>query len=439
MHSEDRKRARAAKERIRYLVNKLERAGFSRPERKFLYQMVFGILKARSVVLLQIARALGENIALKKTEERLRRNLGRRGFADRLMEVLPGLGRARLGRDAVVVMDLTDIQKPYGEKMEGRKRVWDGSRKEVGDGYWVVTVIGVRGEDREIVPLYGELYSLGYGGEAEDSENKRIWKGIERVTQGIGKSHLWIFDRGFDRMEGMIRPLVKGRYRFLIRQVGDRLVEVDGKRQTVREAARGVGEFWTMEAEKTRNGRAKKVRFQVGARLVWVPGVKERLWLAVFRNAEGGESWYLGRLEKHRGVGWEELTAGEAARRAFDGYGKRWAVEEFHRHVKDTYEWENLRVRTYERLRNLTAVFWLAMFFLYTDREGVEGRLLLDYVQKVTLKSRLKELRGFVYYKLSVIFAFLFSVLTCPLKELVRYKWPSRVRHIQLQLPLLWE
>ncbi len=442
MSAEDRKRARAARERIRYLVNKLEDFGFSRPERKFLYQMVFGILKVQSLVLMEIARALGERIRAKKTEERLRRNLGRRGLADRLMEVLPKMARPRLGRNAVLVVDLTDIQKPYGEKMEGRRRVWDGSEKRVGEGYWVTTVIGVTGgkwPDREIVPLYGELYSLGYGSEAEDSENKRVWKAIERVTAGVGKSHVWALDRGFDRMDGMIRPLVEGRYRFLIRQVGDRLVEVDGRRQSVREAAQGVGTFQAVEAERVHNGRTRRVRFWIGARLVWVAQARAWLWLVVFRSQEGGESWYLGRLEKHRGTGWEELGAEEAARRAFEVYGKRWAVEELHRHVKNTYRWEGLRVRTYERLRNLTAVFWFAMFFLYTDWEAVKGRLLLDYAQKVTLSGRLKELRGFIYYKVSMIFAFLFSTLVCPLKELARYKWLLSRQGPQFELPLLLE
>ena len=442
MHVADRKRARAAREQLRYLVNKLESFGFRRPERKFLYQMVFGILKVESLVLMAIARGLGERIPIKKTEDRLRRNLGRKGLADRLMAVLPVLARPRLDGEAALVVDLTDIQKPYGEKMEGRKRVWDGSAHKVGDGYWVTTVIGVNSSgvgDREVVPLYGELYSLGYGPEVEDSENKRIRKAVECVASGVGKRHLWVFDRGFDRMDGMIRPLVEGRYRFLIRQMGNRMVEVEGKRQTVKDAAKGIKVFREVEAKRVHNGESRTVRFRVGARRVWVPRAAAWLWLVAFRNAEGGESWYLGRLEKHRGVGWEELTTEEAADRAFEAYGKRWAVEEFHRHVKDTYQWEGLRVRTYERLRNLTAVFWLAMFFLYTDWEGVKGRLLLDYAQKVTPNGRFKELQGFIYYKLSIVFAFLFSGLVCPLNELARYKWVLRPRGPQLVLPLLLE
>ena len=217
------------------------------------------------------------------------------------------------------------------------------------------------------------------------------------------------------------------------------MVEVEGKRQTVKDAAKGIKVFREVEAKRVHNGESRTVRFRVGARRVWVPRAAAWLWLVAFRNAEGGESWYLGRLEKHRGVGWEELTAEEAADRAFEAYGKRWAVEEFHRHVKDTYQWEGLRVRTYERLRNLTAVFWLAMFFLYTDWEGVKGRLLLDYAQKVTPNGRFKELQGFIYYKLSIVFAFLFSGLVCPLNELARYKWVLRPRGPQLVLPLLLE
>ncbi|MGI6782224.1 MAG: hypothetical protein ACOX56_05320 [Acholeplasmataceae bacterium] len=46
-----------------------------RPQYKFYLDMVFGILKSSSMVLNDIAYSLNENIALKKVNERLYRNL----------------------------------------------------------------------------------------------------------------------------------------------------------------------------------------------------------------------------------------------------------------------------------------------------------------------------------------------------------------------------
>jgi len=49
---------------------------FSKPQRRFFMQMVYGIQASQDVKLSSIGRALGEAIELKKTEERLSHHLG---------------------------------------------------------------------------------------------------------------------------------------------------------------------------------------------------------------------------------------------------------------------------------------------------------------------------------------------------------------------------
>ena len=46
-----------------------------RPQQKFVHQMLYGILAGNKVHLSEIARSLKENITLKKTIDRLSRNL----------------------------------------------------------------------------------------------------------------------------------------------------------------------------------------------------------------------------------------------------------------------------------------------------------------------------------------------------------------------------
>ena len=50
--------------------------GLKRPQQKFVHQMVYGILAGNKLHLSEIARSLKENITLKKTIDRLSRNLG---------------------------------------------------------------------------------------------------------------------------------------------------------------------------------------------------------------------------------------------------------------------------------------------------------------------------------------------------------------------------
>jgi len=47
----------------------------SKPKSKFIAQMIYGLLQSQSVLLSEISRAQKENILLKKSIERLSRNL----------------------------------------------------------------------------------------------------------------------------------------------------------------------------------------------------------------------------------------------------------------------------------------------------------------------------------------------------------------------------
>ena len=43
--------------------------------------------------------------------------------------------------DTLIILDLSDIQKPYGRKLPYLKEVRDGSTKEIGLGYQLVSGI----------------------------------------------------------------------------------------------------------------------------------------------------------------------------------------------------------------------------------------------------------------------------------------------------------
>ena len=59
--------------------------GLTRPEFKFITDMPYGMLESNSCHLSKISRGLGENIVLKKTIERLSRNLSELDDEERLI------------------------------------------------------------------------------------------------------------------------------------------------------------------------------------------------------------------------------------------------------------------------------------------------------------------------------------------------------------------
>ncbi len=110
-------------------------AGLCRSARRFVAEAVYGIAARQSVRLTEIGRALEEPIALAKTETRLSRNLGRPELGDHVGRAILGAGSRKVGARTLLILDVSDITKPYAEKMQYLARVRDGSTGAIADGY----------------------------------------------------------------------------------------------------------------------------------------------------------------------------------------------------------------------------------------------------------------------------------------------------------------
>jgi hypothetical protein len=134
-------------------------AGLCRPARRFFGEAPYGIAARQSVRLSEIGRALEEPIALAKTETRLSRNLGRPELDDHVAAAVLQEGAGRVRERTLLILDVSDIAKPYAEKMQYLARVRDGSTGAIADGYWLCQVVAVDNEDTAIVPLVSTLHS----------------------------------------------------------------------------------------------------------------------------------------------------------------------------------------------------------------------------------------------------------------------------------------
>src|SRR5271157_945081 len=195
--------------------------GLTRPQRKFVHQMLYGIQATQDVKLSAIARSLQENIALIKTEDRLSRNLASELLDVHLLQRLAEMGSSRVTSRSVLCLDLSDVRKEYAQKMEYLDRVYDGSRGEVHQGYWLCEVTAAEVQGSEIVPLYQKLYST----QAEDfhGENAELLGAVDWVGTFVGWRGIWAMDRGGDRRH-VLEPLLERGLRFVIRSTGKRTV-----------------------------------------------------------------------------------------------------------------------------------------------------------------------------------------------------------------------
>jgi hypothetical protein len=366
--------------------------GLSKPLRRFVGEMIYGIQAKKSVHLTEIGRSLGESIPLAKTENRLSRNLLHTELRPALQAAILREGSCRIEPESLLVLDLSDIVKPYAKKMEHLAPVHDGSAGGVGKGYWLCEVIGVENEGSEITPLYSDLYSQ----KAPDfvSENAEILRAVRRVSTAVSGRGIWVIDRGGDRGElyDEFVPSASG-LKFLIRQRGDRHLLVGSRKLSTLEAARSCVLPFRETIIDEEAGRERVVHLEFGYRPVrLVSHPEESLSLVVVRGF-GSEPMMLltnVSLRRSRKRVWWALQA----------YLTRWRIEETIRFAKQSYAVEDVRVQRYERLRNVVVLVLAAMYFT----AAVLGRkmklkILAGHVLKAA--KRLFGIPDFRYYALA--------------------------------------
>jgi hypothetical protein len=210
---------------------------FSRPKLKFLEQMLYGVSASQDCKLSQVARVLGEAILLKKTEERLSRHPATPGLGELVQQQIVAHAARRVRTDTLIVVDPTDIRKPYAQAMPHLATVRDGSTGGLVKGYWACVALACEPERRRVLPLLQQLWSA----EAPDfeSENTQLLAIIDTVAGATDRREVYVLDRGGDRMR-LCGPLLARGLRFIIRLRGDRHLVVRGRSRRADDLARGA-------------------------------------------------------------------------------------------------------------------------------------------------------------------------------------------------------
>jgi hypothetical protein len=379
---------------------------FSAPKLKFLEQMFFGVSASQDCKLSQVARVLGEPILLKKTEERLSRHLATPALGRRVQQQIVAHAARRVGADTLIVVDPTDLRKPYAQAMPHLATVRDGSTGALVSGYWAAVALACEPKSRRVLPLMQELWSA----DAPDfqSENAQLLWIIDTVAGATAKRGVYVLDRGGDRTK-LYEPLLARELRFIIRLRGDRHLMKRGRSRRADDLARGARMRYAETVVREQAGGEKKVHLEYGFVRVQLPARRDVALTLVVVKGFGQEPLLL-------------LTnvAVKPARRSLwwvvSGYLTRWLVEETIRFIKQSYRLEDVRVLDYERLRNLAALVMAAAYFAAVWLgESLKLAVLASRVSRVA--KRFFGVPEFHYYALADGIAVLLSRLglRCPL------------------------
>ena len=373
---------------------------FKLPEQKFIQQMIYGIIKSKSVIGQQIGVALNENIKLKKICDKIYRNLQRPFLYDEIMLSHMCKCVSGITDETPIIIDMSDIYKPCATKMEGLHKVWDGSLHKPNPGYFTLQASFCNPDNTRVMKLlYSELFSLEEEGA---SENEKILDFIHQSIILNGNKGIYIGDRGFDR-GNILTDMIENESSFIIR--GDkRNLLYKGESLSYRKIAEKMDLSYKVTSKK----RLFKVNIvEVSLKLPNPPERKHqrkriaKLYLVVAKEKGKGFVYYLCHFRK-------EYSYDKMIKMAVQYYGMRWGIEEIHQHIKTSFSWERIQLLKYISLKNMNALLWVAASFIYNKVSKITIYLVQNLSNKMIYRNLVKELNKNLVYRLTNVVSELF-------------------------------
>ncbi len=328
--------------------------GFNKAKQRLIKEMLYGIQASKDVKLSNIVRVLNEPIKYIKTEDRLSRNLDDYDFTDSINQEICRLGSSKVLDDMVIALDPGDIRKKYAKKMENLAKIHDGSEHEIGEGYWLRKAVAADIEHKSVIPLYCEAYSQ----DAKDfkSENNQLNKAIDTISRYIGNRGIWAIDRGGDR--GIIYDKFldqENPKRFVIR-LRKRDIMHKGARKDCQEFARYLSCPYQAHIIKYEDGKETKKIINYNSVQIKLPDRDDKLFMVVVKGF-GMEPMML--------ITNCNINARykESIWRIVDIYLTRWKCDESFRYIKQCYNLEDIRVRSYNGIRNIVVLVLAVSYF----------------------------------------------------------------------------
>jgi len=327
---------------------------FSKPKRRLIKELLYGIQATKDVKLSNISRSLHEQQALIKTEDRLSRNLADVDFTEGINHQICRLGSSKVLEDMVIAIDPGDIRKRYARKMQYLCGIRDGSENELGDGYWLCKCVAADIEHKRVIPLYCEAYSQ----EAEGfkSENDQLIRAIDTVSQYVGSRGIWAIDRGGDRNTLFRKFLDKDTPKRFVIRLRKRDLVYRGLKRDCCELARVLPCHFQATLIKYEEGREKVRTVWYNAISVRLAGRDERLFMVVVKGF--GQEPLM--LLTNCGI---NPRIKESVWRIVEIYLTRWKCDESFRYIKQSYNLEDIRVRSYIGIRNLVVLVLAVSYF----------------------------------------------------------------------------
>ena len=359
--------------------------GLTRPEFKFISQMTYGILSAQSCHLSKIARKLDEKTSLKKTIERLSRNLKEFRGGETLLSNYINRVKGCIGEQTILIIDGSNITKPCSPKMEHISRVRDGSTGKYGDGYHTLGVAALTEGRKMPICVYTRVYSVSEPGFV--SEDREVLNALDFLSRHFKRGNVRAFDRGYDANIYYGR-LIDTRESFVIRAKKNRDVIYKDRQVNILELAKRFKGKYSLKFKK-KNGMEADCRISVvPVRLPCRP--KAELNMVICNGFGQNPLMLITDLKSN-----DKRLAVTITK----VYLLRWRIEEFYGFKKQQLDFEDFRVRSLAAIRNLDLLVTVALGYIGLISEKADERHMVS--ELIAISKRIYGTPRFVLYAIA--------------------------------------
>jgi hypothetical protein len=354
--------------------------GFKKPQKKFIADMLYGMMCSQDVKLTKVAESLKEEYKLKHTEERLRRNANDFNECEKIADNYMQKVVRKTRSDTLLLVDDGDISKPYGSNFEGLCEVRDGSTGKIGKGFPTVGIIALT-DDKLPVPVYENIYSYTQN---FVSENHETFKALDFADKHFSKENIRVFDRGYDS-NIITEKLLETKVRFIVRVNDDvRTVIHNGKKINIGELAT---KFKGKYALDYTNQKDKKKHCKISVTQIELPKFPGKIFNLVICNGFSNKPMLLitNVFDDDNAI----------CKTIVKCYLLRWKIEEFYRFKKQTFKFEDIRVMSLKAMNNINLLLNILIGFLsMKSTEGQDKPIIVVLVNQV---KRIYEPKNILY------------------------------------------
>jgi hypothetical protein len=347
--------------------------------------MLYGMLCRQSCHLSEIARALNEPISLKKTIERLSRNLSAFHEGKKLLDNYIKKIKCCINERTILIIDDSDITKPCSKKMEALSVVRDGSTGAYGIGYHTLAVTALTSEQKAPIGVYTRVYSAA----EEDfiSADDETLKALGFVRKHFKRNNIRAFDRGYDA-NVYYEDLIDHREKFVIRATKNRSVIYKDETINIAKLTERFKGKYKLQFKK-RNGKEVDCKISiVPIRLCCRPN--EELNLVICRNIGQAPMMLITNMSSD-----DDRIAITVTK----VYLMRWKIEEFYGFKKQQFAFEDFRVRSLNSIRNLDLLLTITIGYIGMLSERSDDKRTV--MELIHISKRIYGVPKFKFYAIS--------------------------------------